>query len=115
MHLLERKNLKKNYLDNHLTTKEHQKAALGYTDRPSDQTDLMVRFTTQANVDKLDIIANMRCVYLCAKKHLAIDAFSNLVELIDIQKKNMTELVFDQPPITLSPPSFGPKKKFNYI
>ena len=52
----------------------------------------------------------MQCVYLCAKKHLAIDAFSNLIELVDLQEKNKAELVFDQPPITLLPPSFGPKK-----
>jgi hypothetical protein len=55
----------------------------------------MIGFTIQANIDKLDIIANIRYVYLCVKKHLAIDAFSNLVELIDIQKKNMAELIFD--------------------
>jgi hypothetical protein len=78
------KTFKKDYLDMHLTTKEHQKAALGHTARPSDQTDLVIGFTIQANVDKLDIIAKMRCVYLCAKKHLAIDAFSNLVELMDL-------------------------------
>ena len=36
------KNFKKDYLDMHLTTKEHRKAALGHTDRPSDQMDLVM-------------------------------------------------------------------------
>ncbi|CAG8749092.1 11517_t:CDS:1, partial [Funneliformis caledonium] len=74
------------------------------------QTDLIIGFTIQAGVNKLDVIAKMQCIYLCAKKHLAIDAFSNLVELVNLQEKNKTELVFDQPPITLLPSSFGPKK-----
>ncbi|CAG8647118.1 10099_t:CDS:1 [Funneliformis caledonium] len=52
----------------------------------------------------------MQYVYLYAKKHLAINAFSNLVELVNLQEKNKTELVFDQPLITLLPPSFGLKK-----
>ncbi|CAI2189431.1 19222_t:CDS:2 [Funneliformis geosporum] len=104
------KNFKKNYLDMYITTKKHQKAALEYTDRPSDQTDLVIGFTIQADIDKLDVIAKMQCVYLCAKKHFAIDAFSNLVELVNIQEKNKTELVFEQPPITLLLSSFGPKK-----
>jgi len=52
----------------------------------------------------------MRYVYLYAKKHLTIDVFSNLVELVNLQEKNKTELVFDQPLIMLLSPSFGPKK-----
>ncbi|GES97057.1 ribonuclease H-like domain-containing protein [Rhizophagus clarus] len=34
----------------------------------------------------------MRCIYLCAKKHLAVDAFPNLVELSNLQEKNRSEL-----------------------
>ncbi|GBB94007.1 hypothetical protein RclHR1_22700006 [Rhizophagus clarus] len=104
------KKFKKDYLDTYLTTKEHQKAAYVHTGQPSDQTKLVVGFTIQANINKLDVIAKMRCIYLCAKKHLAIDTFSNIIELLDLQEKNKTELVFDQPPITLLPSSIGPKR-----
>ncbi|CAI2200299.1 13272_t:CDS:2, partial [Funneliformis geosporum] len=57
--VVETKNFKKDYLDTHITTKEHQKAALGYTDQPSDQTVLVIEFIIQAGVDKLDVIAKM--------------------------------------------------------
>ncbi|GBC00726.1 hypothetical protein RclHR1_39590001 [Rhizophagus clarus] len=77
------KKFKKDYLDTHLTTKEHQKAAYAHTSQPSDQTKLV---------------------------HLAIDTFSNIIELLDLQEKNKTELVFDQPPITLLPSSIGLKR-----
>lgn len=76
------KRFKKDYLEKHIVTKEHKKAMENHTGRQSNQLDLMSGFTTQAGVDKLDIIAKMRCVYLCAKKHLAIEAFPDLVELI---------------------------------
>jgi len=57
--VIETKNFKKDYLDMHLTTKKYQKVAFGYTDQPSNQTDLVIGFIIQAGVDKLDIIAKM--------------------------------------------------------
>ncbi|CAG8728790.1 20588_t:CDS:2, partial [Cetraspora pellucida] len=52
----------------------------------------------------------MHCVYLCAKKHLAIEAYPNLIELTNLQAQNKTELVYNKPSITVAPPIFGPKK-----
>ncbi len=43
----------------YLTTKKYQKAAFGYIDQPSDQTNLVIRFIIQADIDKLNIIAKM--------------------------------------------------------
>ncbi|RIB11246.1 hypothetical protein C2G38_2262101 [Gigaspora rosea] len=81
-----------------------------YTNRQPDLIDIISSFTIQAEVNKLDIIAKMRCIYLCAKKHLAIEAFPDLMELTNLQIQNKTELVYNKSPITVSPPIFGPKR-----
>ncbi|CAG8809577.1 10215_t:CDS:2, partial [Gigaspora margarita] len=72
-------------------------------------------FTIQAEVNKLDIIAKMHCIYLCAKKHLAIEVFLDLMELTNLQIQNKTELVYNKSPITVSPPIFGPKRVISNI
>ncbi|GBC08801.1 hypothetical protein RclHR1_00840002 [Rhizophagus clarus] len=93
--VIETKKFKKDYLDVHLNTTKYQKAALTYTTQLSDQTELMSGFTIQSNINKLDIIAKMRCVYLYVKKHLAVDAFPNLVELSNLQEKNRNLTITD--------------------
>ncbi|CAG8492003.1 18823_t:CDS:2, partial [Gigaspora rosea] len=98
------------YLDKHIGIKEHKKAMEKYTNCQPDLIDIMSSFTIQAEVNKLDIIAKMHCIYLCAKKHLAIEAFSDLMELTNLQIQNKTELVYNKSPITVSPPIFGPKR-----
>ncbi|CAG8717698.1 4177_t:CDS:1, partial [Racocetra fulgida] len=99
------------YLDKHIEIKEYQKAVEKFTKyRQSDQLDLMSSFTVQARVNKLDIIAKMRCVYLCAKRHLAVEVFPNLIELTNLQVQNQTELVYNKSPITVAPPIFGSKR-----
>ncbi|CAG8838848.1 20655_t:CDS:1, partial [Gigaspora margarita] len=75
------KTFKKNYLDKHIEIKERQKAIKKYTNRQPDLLDIMNSFTIQAKVNKLDIIAKMHCIYLCTKKHLAIEVFLDLMEL----------------------------------
>ncbi|CAG8799650.1 8870_t:CDS:2, partial [Cetraspora pellucida] len=68
------------YLDKHIGIKEHQKAMEKYTRCQSAQLNIMSSFIVQTEVNKLDIIAKMRC------------------------------LVYNKPPITVAPPIFGPKK-----
>ncbi|CAG8797598.1 43715_t:CDS:1 [Gigaspora margarita] len=70
----------------------------------------MSGFTIQAKVNKLDIFAKMHCIYLCAKKHLAIEVFPNLMELTNLQIQNKTELVYNKSPIMVLPSIFGPKR-----
>ncbi|CAG8781295.1 27075_t:CDS:2 [Gigaspora margarita] len=106
--VVDTKKFKKDYLDKHIEIKEHQKAVEKFTQcQQSDQLDLMSSFTVQAGVNKLDIIAKMRCVYLCAKRHLAVEAFPDLIELTNLQVQNQIELVYDKPPITIAPPIFA--------
>ncbi|CAI2185022.1 18198_t:CDS:2 [Funneliformis geosporum] len=50
---------KKDYLNTHLSTKEYQKAAFRHTVRLSDQMELTIGFTIQADINKLNIIAKM--------------------------------------------------------
>ncbi|RIB30268.1 hypothetical protein C2G38_2054395, partial [Gigaspora rosea] len=52
----------------------------------------------------------MRCVYLCAKRHFAVEAFPDLIELTNLQVQNQIELIYDKPPITVAPTIFGPKR-----
>ncbi|CAG8854034.1 30350_t:CDS:1, partial [Gigaspora margarita] len=98
------------YLDKHIGIKEHQKAMEKYTNCQPNLLDIISSFTIQAEVNKLDIIAKMRCIYLCAKKHLAIEVFPDLMELTNLQIQNKTELVYNKSPIMVSPPIFGPKR-----
>ncbi|CAG8772727.1 2405_t:CDS:2, partial [Gigaspora rosea] len=60
--------------------------------------------------NKLEIISKMRCVYLCAQKHLPIFAYPDIVNLMNINFKNQTELINESEVQTLAPPFFGPKK-----
>ncbi|CAG8608681.1 10494_t:CDS:2 [Dentiscutata heterogama] len=107
------KKFKKDYLDKHIEIKEYQKAVKKFTQcQQSDQLDLMSSFTVQAGVNKLNIIAKMRCVYLYTKRHLAVEAFPDLIELTNLQVQNQIKLVYDKPPITIASPIFGPKRIF---
>ncbi|CAG8545590.1 14539_t:CDS:2 [Dentiscutata erythropus] len=78
--------------------------------QPTNQIDLFTGFSIQANCNKLEIISKIRCVYLCAQKHLPIFAYPDLVSLVDINLKNQTELVYENELQTLELPFFGPKK-----
>ncbi|CAG8549112.1 9579_t:CDS:1 [Dentiscutata heterogama] len=79
--------------------------------QPANQIDLFTRFTTQADYNKLEIISKMRCVYLYAQKHLPIFAYPDIINLMNLNLKNQTELVYDSEVQTLTSPFFGPKKE----
>ncbi|CAG8699945.1 26780_t:CDS:2, partial [Racocetra persica] len=96
----------------HIEIKEHQKAIEKYTRRQPDLLDIMSSFTIQTGVNKLDIIAKMYYVYLCAKKHIAIEVFFDLIELTNLQFQNKLELIYNKSPIIVSHPIFGPKRVF---
>ncbi|RIB15254.1 hypothetical protein C2G38_2192836 [Gigaspora rosea] len=85
---LNNQNLPKNYLkkssDKHIGIKRHQKAIEKYTNYQSNLLDKMSSFIIQAKVNKLDIIAKMHCIYLCTKKHLAIEVFLDLMKLTNL-------------------------------
>ncbi|CAG8555013.1 2027_t:CDS:2 [Cetraspora pellucida] len=100
----------KDYLNQHIKINGHINVMKAYY-QPANQIDLFTGFTTQADYNKLEIISKMRCVYLCAQKHFPIFAYSDIINLMNLNLKNQTELVYDSEVQTLTPPFFGPKKK----
>ncbi|CAG8724255.1 46317_t:CDS:2, partial [Gigaspora margarita] len=92
----------KDYLKQHIKISDHINA---------NQTDLFTRFSIQADHNKLEIISKMRYEYLCAQKHLSIFAYPDIVNLMNINFKNQTELIYESEVQTLVPLFFGPKKE----
>ncbi|CAG8685458.1 29278_t:CDS:2, partial [Racocetra persica] len=101
---------RKDYLNQHIKINGHINAMKAYY-QPANQIDLFTGFTTQADYNKLEIISKMRCVYLCAQKHLPIFAYPDIINLMNLNLKNQTKLVYDSEVQTLTPPFFGPKKE----
>ncbi|CAG8737536.1 13894_t:CDS:2, partial [Gigaspora margarita] len=98
------------YLKQHIKINNHINAIKAFN-QLANQTDLLTGFSVQADHNKLEIISKMRCVYLCAQKHLPIFAYPDIVNLMNISLKNQIELVYENEIQTLSLLFFGPKKE----
>ncbi|CAG8476302.1 19217_t:CDS:2 [Cetraspora pellucida] len=101
---------RKDYLNQHIKINSHINVIKAYY-QPANQIDLFTGFTTQADYNKLEIISKMQCVYLCTQKYLPIFAYPNIINLMNLNLKNQTELVYNSEIQTLTPPFFGPKKE----
>ncbi|KAF0522608.1 zinc finger protein [Gigaspora margarita] len=76
----------KNYLKQHIKISDYINAMKTFN-QPANQTDLFTGFSVQADHNKLEIISKMRCVYLCAQKHLPMFAYPDIVNLMNINFK----------------------------
>ncbi|CAG8580003.1 26650_t:CDS:2, partial [Gigaspora margarita] len=101
---------RKDYLKQYIKISDYIKAMKTFN-QLANQMDLFTGFSIQANYNKLEIISKMRCVYLYAQKHLPIFAYPDIVNLININFKNQTELIYESEVQTLALPFFGTKKE----
>jgi len=90
-------------LKNHIKTNEHKESE--DLAKPQ-QTKIIINFAKQLGIDKLNIISLMRNVYFCSKKYQAINIFSDLSKLVNLQIKNNKEYIISDKTSILKKPEF---------